>query len=434
MTTQGKVMSKPEAGPSLSPGLLVWYGFLLAAAALGGTAVAMRVSQGLVVTHLTSEVPWGTWVAFYIFFVGLSAGAFLLSSLIHVFDMRHLEKVGRDATLVALIAMLLALLFIWMDIGRMDRFWHALVYGNITSVLAYEVRFYLVYILLLAAELWLAMRRDLVLAARGTGGRAVLARMLKLGSRDLSAKGVERDRRWPKILGAIGIPIAIFGVHGGTGLLFAVVKARHYWNTALFPVVFVVSALVSGTALVTAVYLIKTRLAGKKVDAGLLEALSRLMILFLLIDIGLQFFEFIVGFYGLQEEALHALHYLMVGPQAEVFWLVQVGLGMVVPILLYSMKAARRSPAAMLVAALAVVIGILGVRFNIVLPALMPPLLPGLPAGQYYPSWLEWAAAGGVIAFGVLLYTLAVRWLPIDEIEGGDGNESRSKLLAAENE
>lgn len=79
-------------------------------------------------------------------------------------------------------------------------------------------------------------------------------------------------------------------------------------------------------------------------------------------------------------------------------------------------------------------IGILGVRFNIVLPALMPPLLPGLPAGQYYPSWLEWAAAGGVIAFGVLLYTLAVRWLPIDEIEGGDGNESRSKLLAAENE
>src|SRR5690606_6233123 len=138
----------------------------------------------------------------------------------------------------------------------------------------------------------------------------------------------------------------------------------------------------------------------------LLEALSRLMILFLLIDIGLQFFEFIVGFYGLQEEALHALHYLMAGPQAEVFWLVQVGLGMVVPILLYSMKAARRSPAAMLVAALAVVIGILGVRFNIVLPALMPPLLPGLPAGQYYPRWLAWAAAGGVIAFGVLLYKL----------------------------
>jgi len=95
--------------------LSVWYMFLLALLALGLTAFALRVTQGLASTNLTSAMPWGAWVAFYIYFVGMSAGAFLLSSLIHVFDLEHLEKVGKDATLVAIISMVLALFFILMD-------------------------------------------------------------------------------------------------------------------------------------------------------------------------------------------------------------------------------------------------------------------------------------------------------------------------------
>lgn len=415
MTTPVKAMPNPATAPRKTGGLVIWYGILLAAIAVGFGAIAMRAVHGLEVTNLTSDVPWGAWVAFYIYFVGLSAGAFLLSSLIHVFNMHHLEKVGRDATLIAFISMLIALVFVLIDIGRMDRFWHVLVYGNITSILAYEVRFYVAYILLLAAELWLAIRHDLVVAAQGTGLKASIARVLKLGSRDTSRKAQERDRRWLKILGAIGIPIAIFGVHGGTGLLFAVVKARYYWNTAIFPVVFVVSALCSGTALVTAIYLIRSKLAGRQIDVNLMRSLTGLMMLFLLIDIGLQFFELLVSFYGLQEEALHSLHYMLAGSNAWVFWLVQVGVGMILPIFLYSIKSTRQSPGAMCLAAVAIVIGILGVRFNIVLPALIPPVLPGMPEGLYYPTLLEWTGSGGIVALGMFLYTVAVRLLPIDE-------------------
>lgn len=413
MTTEAKRVG----GRSGRGSLTAWYGLLLILIVIGFGAIGMRAGQGLVLTNLTSDVPWGTWVSFYIYFVGLSAGAFLLSSLIHVFDMRHLEKVGRDATLVALISMILALTFILLDIGRMDRFWHALVYGNITSVLAWEVRFYTVYLLLLAAELWFAIRYDLVQAAQGTGLKASLARFLKLGSTDSSEQGKEKDRRWLKILGAIGIPIAIFGVHGGTGLLFAVVKARVYWNTALFPVIFVVSALVSGTALVTAIYIIKSKVTGQKIDENLVRSLAGWMILFLVIDMGLQFFDMIVSFYGLQEDALAALWFMLKGGNAWVYWLVQIGIGMVVPILLYLFKGTRNSPNAMLVAALAIVIGILGVRFNIVLPALVNPVLPGLPAGQYVPTLLEWLASLGIISLGAMIYTLAVRLLPMDEAQ-----------------
>lgn len=401
-------MTKKNKGLNLS----FWYGILTIIMIAGFAAIGMRILNGLEVTNLTSDVPWGTWVAFYIYFVGLSAGAFLLSSLIHVFDMRHLEKVGRDATIVAIVSMVLALTFILLDIGRMERVWHALVYGNITSVLAWEVRFYMVYLLLLLAELWFALRHDLVLQAQGTGFKASLARFLKFGSTDTSPEAKEKDHRWLKILGAIGIPIAIFGVHGGTGLLYAVIKARPYWNTALFPVVFVVSALVSGTALVTAIYIVKTKLAKEKVDLDLVKSLAGLMILFLLIDVGLQFFEILVGFYGLQEDTLVALLFMIKGGNAWIFWLVQIGIGVVVPIAIYANKKARNSANAMMAAAVAIVVGILGVRFNIVLPAQINPLLPGLPLPQYNPTLLEWIVSFGIIAMGFLLFTLAVRLLP----------------------
>jgi molybdopterin-containing oxidoreductase family membrane subunit len=244
--------------------------------------------------------------------------------------------------------------------------------------------------------------------------KATLAGILKLGSNDTSAEGQERDKRMLKILGSIGIPIAIFGVHGGTGVLFAVVKAQAYWNSALFPVVFVISALVSGTALLTALYVIRSRISGKEIDISLVKSLAGWMVLFLLIDVGLQFFEILIGAYGLEEQELATLAAIFASDFSWSYWGVQMGIGVLVPLILYFNPGTRRSPTAMMLAGIAVVIGILGVRFNIVVPALTVPVLKGLPSGYYYPTWVEWASSGGIIGLGLLLYTLAIRYLPID--------------------
>lgn len=394
--------------------LKLWYIFLLGLIAIGGYAFWIRLDGGLTTTNLTSAMPWGTWVAFYIYFVGMSAGAFLLSSLIHVFDMKHLEKVGRDANLVAIISMLLAFSFITLDMGRLDRFWHVLWYGNLTSVLAYEVRFYLVYMVILFAELYFSIRYDLVLAAKGEGIKAKLAGILKLGYADTSQESIRKDHRLLKILGIIGIPIAIFGVHGGTGTIFAVVKAQPYWNTAIFPVVFVISAMVSGTALVTAIYIIKSWATGKKIELPLVKSLAGWMILFLMIDLGLQFFEIIVGAYGLEEHELATLATIFTSDFSWSYWGVQMGIGALLPIILFFHPKSRNSVPAMLVAAVAVVIGILGVRFNIVVPTLIVPVMHDLPVGYYYPTFVEIATSLGILGIGLIIYTLAVRYLPID--------------------
>jgi len=391
----------------------IWMGFLIGLLIVGAYAIVTRAVEGLAVTNLSSTTPWGAWIAFYIFFVGLSAGAFLLSTMIYVFGMKNLEKIGREALLTAFLSMILALTFVLLDIGQMGRFWHALVYFNPTSILAYEVRFYTIYMLLLLVELYFAMRPDLVRTAQADNGiRSTIARLASLGSRDLSEAAMERDHKWLKVLGIVGIPIAIFGVHGGTGALFAVVKAHHYWNSAVFPIIFVVSALVSGTALLMALYIIRQKVIGKKPDISMVQGLATIMVGFLMVDWGLQFYEILISVYSRNPHALETFEIMFFGPMWWTFWIVQLLLGAIVPIFLFFKY--KHSVKAMLAAAVMVVVGILAVRFNIVVPTQLIPPFESMPGSYYMPNALEIMASAGVISLGLLLYTLGVKYLPVD--------------------
>jgi len=406
----------PALNPRSGLGSKAWYIGLFLLMAIGGIAIFSRIQGGLAVSNLTSATPWGAWVAFYIFFVGLSAGSFLLSTMVFVFKMEQYEKVGRDALLVAILSMVLAMGFILLDLGKMGRFLNTLIYWNYTSVLAWEVRFYVLYIALLVAELYYSMRQDLIRVAKGTGWQAAVARFASLGSVDLSEESRKRDHRMLKILGAIGIPLAIFGVHGGTGSIFAVAKARVFWNSGLFPVIFVVSALVSGTALLMAIYAIRSKVMGRQADKEMLKSMAGLLSLFLLVDVGLEFYEFFVGAYGLEHQELATIGTIFSGPFSWSFWGVQMFLGVVIPLYIIFNKKYKESVNALTWAAVLVVIGILGVRFNIVVPALIVPVMEGLPWGYYYPTLVEWASSAGVIAFGLFLYTMAVKALPMDSL------------------
>jgi len=398
----------------------IWITALIISMIAGGGAILYRTIEGLSVTNLSSFVPWGAWVAFYIFFVGLSAGAFLLSTLIFVFGMEQYERVGRYALFTALICMVVALMFILLDLGRMDRAFNAMAYWNVMSILSWEVRFYLIYMVLLATELWFAMRIDLIkLAKEKSGGlKSKLANLIRLGSDDTSDLSAKKDHRWMKILGIIGIPIAIIGVHGGTGTLFAAVVAQPYWNTPLFPIIFVVSALVSGTALLIAMYVIQRKVRGKSVDVTMIKGLALLMIFFLAIDLVLEFYEFLVAGLSMKPDKTAVLDVMFTGPMAWSFWGVQLFLGAVIPIYLVLSKRTNQSVKGLTIAAILVVIGIIGVRFNIVVPTQIVQSMKGLPAGSYFPNWVEWLSAVGVVAMGLLLYSLGAKFLPLETEEG----------------
>src|SRR3989337_2075972 len=135
-------------------------------------------------SNLGSVVPWGLHVAQYIYFVGLSAGAFLLSSLVYVFGMKRFEPIGRLAVFTAIVTLLLALLTIGLDIGHIERFWHVFVFVNPTSPMAWMIWMYSIYMVLLIVEFWFLMRSDLVVGAGMPGWRGRVSKVLSLGSRD----------------------------------------------------------------------------------------------------------------------------------------------------------------------------------------------------------------------------------------------------------
>lgn len=393
---------------------------------VGIGAVIVRLMEGMKVTWLTSNVPWGMWVAFYIYFIGLSAGSFLFSTLIYVFGQKNLEKAGRMALLSAVLALVAGLLFVWIDLGHPWRFLNVFLHWNYTSVLAWEILFYVFYIACIFAELWYLMRCDLALIRdRSSGLKRAIFNILALGwkcpeTQMQYAVCHRQSLRMTAILGAIGIPLAI-GVHGGTGAIFAVVKARPYWYSPIFPIIFLVSALVSGAGLMTFLY----AWLGDKKDPDykrIVKDLATWLILFLGIDILLMIAELLVGFYGGIPDHEAVWHQIMFGDYWYVFWIGQVGLTILVPILVYLFK--RDSVFWLGLAGFSVVVGIVSVRFNLVIPAFVTPPIPHLNeafhglryAFEYFPSLLEWVSSIGLISFVFFLFLVAYQNLPVFEI------------------
>ncbi|MFN3485375.1 MAG: NrfD/PsrC family molybdoenzyme membrane anchor subunit, partial [Planctomycetota bacterium] len=238
------------AGKRYSWVRLLGYAALLAASVAGAAALAERFREGLILTRMTQHVPWGLWIALYIYFIGLSAGSFLLSTLVYVFGVKRLEAVGPLSLVQALGCLLIGLFLIFVDLGHPERFLNVYFSWNPTSVLAWECLFYTAYALIILAELFIVLRPALAARAQSGGPWAPLARVLSCGGRTPSQSWRSAAPRWLKVLGILGIPVAI-GVHGGTGAIFAVVKSRPTWYTGLFPIIFLISALASGGALLT---------------------------------------------------------------------------------------------------------------------------------------------------------------------------------------
>ncbi|HWP62059.1 MAG TPA: NrfD/PsrC family molybdoenzyme membrane anchor subunit [Candidatus Binatia bacterium] len=395
---------------------LFWLAGILGLVPLG-LGLYLRLTTGHELANYGSLVPWGLWVAQYIYFIGLSAGAFLLSSLVYVFGVHRFEPIGRLAVFTAIVSLVLALFTIWMDIGHLERFWHVFVYPNFGSPMAWMIWLYTTYFTLLIIEFWLLMRRDLVVARSLPGWRGRLAGLLALRSRDTSDEGLARDMRIVKVLAALGVPLAIM-FHGGVGALFGVLASRPYWHSGLYPVIFLVSALASGGALLTLASAIFQE--GWRAHRQMIIDLGRVVLGLLVLDGLLQFSELLVGLYGRERGFMASLELALFGPYWWVFWVIQVGVGFVLPVLLLA-SPLRRDPRWVTAAAAAVVLGFVGVRLNIVIPGLSAEEIAGLARAvddprldpNYFPSAFEWLISAGVGGLGLILFGLGEVFLPL---------------------
>ncbi|MBI2911218.1 MAG: polysulfide reductase NrfD [Chloroflexi bacterium] len=388
--------------------------------ALGAGIVGLylRFTTGHQLAGYNSYITWGLWVAAYVYFIGLSAGAFLLSSLVYVFRLQRLEPIGKLSLFTAVICLVGALVSISLDLGHMERAWMVLTQPNPASMMAWMVWLYTAYFLLLLAELWFALRADLVAWSSREGLQGTAARLLTFGIRDTSARAVARDRSYLRVLGTIGVPLAV-AFHGGVGALFGVVGARGYWNASIFPLMFLVGALLSGGALLTCVVAFLWPQRGTAQHRDLVGLLGKMTLGLLILYLIMLWSEFSITLYASIPAESQPYYQVLGGPYPWVFWGFQVAIGSAIPILL--LVFASRSIAATGVAGLLVAGAFLATRLNVVIPGFVVPVVPGLESAyidqrlsfDYFPSTLEWLVLLFIGALASGLFYLGYVGLPV---------------------
>ena len=386
--------------------------------AVGLIGLYQRLTLGHAAANYGSYVPWGLWVAAYIYFIGLSAGAFLLSALVYVFQIKLLEPIGKLALFTALVTLVAAMFSIWLDLGHPDRAWRLMFRTNFGSMMGWMAWLYSAYFLLLLVELWFAMRADLAACATEAGFKGQLCNFLTFGQKDTAEAAISRDMKILRVLGSIGVPLAI-AFHGGVGALFGVVGARPYWNSAITPIAFIVGALASGGALITFVSALWGPDRGSESHRKLVVFLGQIVLGLLLFDLLLEWAEYSTQLYAAIPAHTESLELVLYGQYWWVFWIIHLLIGAVIPILMLVLI--RNNVAVVATATALIAVSFLSVRLNIVIPALAVEELEGLKHAfsgpglnfDYFPSSMEWLFFVWTVSLAGLLFLIGYSLLPI---------------------
>lgn len=278
------------------------------------------------------EIHWSILIVVYPYITGLVAGAFILASLENVFNVEEVRPTYRLALLTALSFMVVAPLPLLMHLGHPERFYEILLAPNLTSAMAmfgFVYGWYLMGVLLL--EVWFEFRRDLIiLAQRAPAPMRWVYRAASLYSNDVSAAGRAFDDQAIRIITIVGIPSA-FLLHGYVGFIFGSVKANPWWSSVLIPIVFLMSAIVSGIALVIFLYMILAALRKEPVDMRCLDTMTSYLFYAVIVDFTLEALDFTHRLYE-SEESVRILGTLIRQKLFMSLIVLQVLLGMLVPL------------------------------------------------------------------------------------------------------
>jgi len=357
--------------------------------ALGLVGVVQRVVQGHLPAGYGSYVPWGLWIAIYFHAVGIATGSFLVGALGYLFGWRGLgtPSMLRTVIVLAVAVMLPAFLAVLFDLGHMERAGFILTSPNFSSMMAFNAWMYQAFV-----------------------GVGVVCWFLSF----------RKDSGWLKPLLALDVLLATI-IPSQSGAFLGVVHAKPFWNSALFPVVFLASAVTSGAAMLLVVRTLlgpeAFRWAVPDARAEHDDAIDRLRIVVsasLLLYLGLEWAEFSVNLWSPgRDEA--AVHLILFGPYWWVFWIVHLALGAALPLLLLLFSRRRGAWA---IASLLVAVTFLATRLNVLLPGQVVPELQGLESAFHHPrlsytyhaTAMEYLVGCFLVAVGMAVYFLARRF------------------------
>lgn len=305
---------------------------------------------------------WSIQIVMYPFMTGLVAGAFVLSSLYHVFGIKQLKDMARFALVFSFALLFVAPLPIVLHLQYPFRGLYVFMTPHFTSAIAAFGVVFFTYGSIVASELWFLYRKHFVEVAAALRAetdktfarqaRYFIFRALTLGASDLSEEALRRDEKAIRFLAGLGIPVACF-LHGYAGFIFGSVKANALWMTPLMPVIFIMSAVVSGIALCMLCYVIVMELrkalaarrrsasprlrAGediKGVELNVITMTGRYLLFFLVAAISLELLDLIFRGYT-AVKSWDVLRSVIYGKDFMAIFVLQYGVGNLIPLVLF---------------------------------------------------------------------------------------------------
>ena len=280
---------------------------------------------------------------------------------------------------------------------------------NLISAMSGFTYIWLFYLLLLLFETWLVFRPNIVrYAASSEGSKKTIYSVLALGVNEISEESFAIDRKLIRVLSIIGIPAA-FLLHGYVGFIFGAIKANPWWSTPLMPIIFLVSAIVSGMALLMVLYIIVTKIRKAPLDYECIHALALWLGGFLTLDLALGGLEVLSMSYE-SAESWGIIRQLITQKIALTYLGIQFGLGTLLPILIMgSVEITKlsepRKMSLRFLSAVFILIGVFAMRWNVVIGGqLISKSLRGFT--DYSPPLL--GEGGILVATGLMLLPLVI--------------------------
>ncbi len=358
------------------------------------------------------HVHWSLMIVLYPYITGLVAGAFIVSSLYHVFHIKALKPVAQFSLLFALAFLICATWPLMNHLGHPERAMSMMLTPNPTSAMAGFGYIYSAYFIVLLLEIIFIFRPTVVtLGAKATGFMKLVYGVLAIGSDNVSEKALKLDHKIISFLAAIGIPMACV-LHGYVGFIFGGIKANPLWATPLMPLIFLLSACVSGIAGIILTYIILMKASGKKIDIDCVQTLIKFLWGFFILDFVFEMLELFSHFY-MATHHWHTLEALYSGPLFTTFWVYQVGIFSVIPFfLLMAMSLIKFKDSLLLffapIVAIMILLQVILMRWNVVVGGqLMSKSERG--ATTFHPMWFE--KEGIAVAIFIMIAPVVILWI-----------------------
>ncbi|MBF8294898.1 MAG: Reductase, NrfD-like subunit [Bacteroidetes bacterium] len=390
---------EPLTKKYITPGVII-----LAILAFNGIAfVLARLFFGIgAVTNLSDQYPWGLWIGVDVAAgVALAAGGFTSAALGHVMHREDYHAIVRPALLTAMLGYTFVALGVMIDIGRWYYIWHPLLMWNGNSAL-FEVGIcVIIYMTVLYIEF-------LPIVTERFMGRVQLKGILSILNRPLESLLRTLDRTLSKTMFLFIIAgIVLSTLHQsslGTLMIIAGPKIHPLWQTPVLPLLFLLSAVAVGFPMVIFESLLASRSFGLKPEMHILSKLGTMVAPLLGIYLAFKLGDMVIR---------ETFVYLLEPTTESVMFILEVALGVVLPLRMFLSRAVVRSPLWLFVASMLVILGVLLNRINNFIVAYTPPYA----TGGYFPSVGEISVTVGFVALLVLVYRFLVKVFPIISVE-----------------